>query len=86
MSHKHFIEMSRYIIQMIVGLFLWRKFRKIRLITGNWKDNNKDYQHIQGVLLDVKHLMKIIVSQNEEEITNLSKIIEGEVEKWEKAF
>ncbi|MEG1947128.1 MAG: LlaJI family restriction endonuclease [Lachnospiraceae bacterium] len=53
---------------------------------SNWKDNNKDYQHIQGVLLDVKHLMKIIVSQNEEEITNLSKIIEGEVKKWEKAF
>lgn len=53
---------------------------------SNWKDNNKDYQHIQGVLLDVKHLMKIIVSQNEEEITNLSKIIEGEAKKWEKAF
>ncbi|MHC1722859.1 MAG: LlaJI family restriction endonuclease [Aminipila sp.] len=46
---------------------------------SNWKDNDEKYQHIQGILLDVKYLMRIVVSKNEDEILKLSKLIEGEV-------
>ncbi len=46
---------------------------------GDWKRDGKpeseSYEHIQGVVIDVKHLMKINTSHNEEEIMKLAEKI-----------
>lgn len=45
-----------------------------------WKDagdgRGKEYEHIQGVLLDVKHLMQIAEKRSETDIRQLAEIIE----------
>ena len=45
-----------------------------------WKDagegRGKEYEHIQGVLLDVKHLMQIAEKRSETDIQQLAEIIE----------
>lgn len=40
------------------------------------KDNTKEYQKIQGVLIDVRTLMSINVRQGMKEIEKLAKLIE----------
>ena len=40
------------------------------------KDNTKEYQKIQGVLIDVRTLMSINVRQEMKEIEKLAKLIE----------
>lgn len=44
--------------------------------TSEWKKNNKDYERIQGILVDIKYLMKINVRQEENEIQKLAEIID----------
>ena len=44
---------------------------------SNWKTNGKTYERVQGILLDVKHLMKIVVAKDEDEIKKLANIIES---------
>lgn len=44
--------------------------------TSDWKTNNKDYERIQGILVDIKYLMKINVRQEENEIQKLAEIID----------
>lgn len=45
-----------------------------------WKEagegRGKEYEHIQGILLDVKHLMQIAEKRSETDIHQLAKIIE----------
>lgn len=45
-----------------------------------WKDagegRGKEYEHIQGILLDVKHLMQIAEKRSETDIRQLAEIIE----------
>ncbi|MFW2491714.1 LlaJI family restriction endonuclease [Clostridium chromiireducens] len=43
--------------------------------TSGWKVNDKDYERIQGILVDIKYLMKINVRQEENEIKKLAEII-----------
>lgn len=50
---------------------------------SNWKENTKTYERIQGVLIDVKHLMSITTRQNEVEIMQLAKCIESALDKSE---
>lgn len=42
---------------------------------GNWKSGMKEYEKVQGILIDVKHLMKIGVRNDYDEITQLAKSI-----------
>ena len=44
---------------------------------SNWKFSGKEYERIQGVLIDVKHLMKIGVSEDQTEIGKLADLIEA---------
>lgn len=46
-----------------------------------WKENksegrDKEYEHIQGILLDVKHLMQIAEKHSETDIRKLAELIE----------
>lgn len=49
---------------------------KIGEATSSWKSNNKSYEKIQGIVVDVKHLMRITARQDEDEILQLAKCIE----------
>lgn len=48
---------------------------------STWKDNKKTYERIQGILVDIKHLMKVTVRQDESEISQLAACIENSIEK-----
>lgn len=52
---------------------------RIGQAVGNWKENKKAYENVQGILVDLKYLMKISVRQDEEEICKLAKIIEAKI-------
>lgn len=39
---------------------------------GDWKPNLTSYEKVQGILVDIKHLMKISIGRNEEEIIRLA--------------
>lgn len=43
---------------------------------SDWKENDKTYEKVQGILVDAKQLMKICVRQDENEIKKLSECIE----------
>lgn len=43
---------------------------------GDWKNNKKTYERVQGILVDIKYLMKLSVSQNDNEIMKLAEEIE----------
>lgn len=46
--------------------------------SGNWKNNLKEYETVQGILIDLKYMMKVKICHDEEKIKLLSKIIETE--------
>lgn len=48
---------------------------RIGSASGNWKQNEKTYEHVQGILVDVKHLMKIGVRSDKDEIARLAQLI-----------
>lgn len=50
---------------------------KIGEAVSNWKDNSKEYEKIQGILIDVKTLMSINVRQEMKEIEKLAQLIEN---------
>ena len=52
------------------------KMLKIGEAVSNWKDNSKEYEKIQGILIDVKTLMSINVRQEMKEIEALARLIE----------
>lgn len=47
---------------------------------SDWKAGAKEYEHVLGVLIDVKHLMQINVTEDQEEIMKLAECIENYVE------
>ena len=47
--------------------------------TGDWRPNNKLYERIQGIMLDVKYLMQISVREDMSEINKLADCIESAV-------
>lgn len=47
---------------------------------SSWKHGSKEYERIHGILVDMKYLMKKNISQDENEINILSKIINNTVE------
>ena len=50
--------------------------KNIGVAYSDWKTNKKSYENIQGILLDVKHLMYASWRQNIEEIDKLIRCIE----------
>lgn len=46
------------------------------IILDAGEGRGKEYEHIQGVLLDVKHLMQIAEKRSETDIQQLAEIIE----------
>lgn len=46
---------------------------------SDWKSGCKEYEHILGILVDVKHLMQISVTEDQEEIMKLADCIEDYV-------
>lgn len=48
--------------------------------TSDWKSNQKEYETIVGILIDVKHLMQISVHENEEEMRMLAEMIQKQFE------
>lgn len=48
---------------------------------GNWKSNTKSYEHIQGILIDVKYLLQITVREDSNEIMKLANCIESFITK-----
>lgn len=58
-----------------------KEYKKLEMVRvgqaiSNWKDNNEDYQKIQGILIDIKTLMNNNVRQDENEIMKLAELIE----------
>lgn len=53
------------------------RLKNIGEATSSWKTNDVEYEKVQGILLDVKHLMKIRVRQSEDEIIKLAECIEN---------
>lgn len=55
--------------------------RSIGVAISSWKTNQKSYEKIQGILVDVKHLMKVGMTQNEQEmmelVNEIEKVMEG---------
>lgn len=49
--------------------------QRIGVASGNWKKNDKSYERVQGILLDVKHMMKIGVRADMDEISKLADMI-----------
>ncbi len=53
--------------------------------TGEWKNNDKPYEYVHAILIDVKHLMECCNNKfdNQAERNNLAKIINDAVDKFE---
>ena len=47
---------------------------------SSWKSNEEIYERIQGILVDVKHLMRVTVHQDESEMSRLAECIEAAIE------
>ena len=63
---------------------LWKNSDTILSIgeaISTWKSNEETYERIQGILVDVKHLMRVTVHQDESEISRLAECIEAAIEK-----
>jgi len=54
--------------------------------TSNWKGNDREYERIHGILVDIKYLMKINVRQEENEIQKLAEIIDKAISEQELIF
>lgn len=57
--------------------------KNIGIAYSDWKTNIKSYENIQGILVDVKHLMYSSWGQNVEEIEKLIQCIEGGIKNAE---
>ena len=61
---------------------LWQSEELLHIgeATGDWRENAEIYEHIQGILVDVKYLMQITVREDSNEIMRLAKCIEDAAE------
>lgn len=51
---------------------------------SDWKTGEKIYEHVQGILVDVKYLMLLGMSSNKEEIKKMANCIEDSVERMQR--
>ncbi len=51
-------------------------YKFIGIATADWKDSNKNYEKVAGLLLDTKHLISNCYKQNGKEIEKISEMIE----------
>ena len=61
---------------------LWEAGEVIHIgeATGDWRENDKTYERVQGILVDVKYLMHITVREDSNEIFRLSECISKAIE------
>ena len=52
-----------------------KHYHYIGAATSDWKTGEKTYENIEGILLDIKYLMKLGAHRNQDEILELAKII-----------
>ncbi len=57
-----------------------KNINNIGVAISSWKSNQKSYEKILGILVDVKHLMKVGMTQNEQEMIELVNEIEKALE------
>lgn len=57
-----------------------KNINNIGVAISSWKSNQKSYEKILGILVDVKHLMKVGMTQNEQEMIELVNEIEKVLE------
>lgn len=71
---------NAFIMPYSVASKLWQSNSNILYVgeaISNWKTNQKTYERVQGILLDVKHLMRMTVRKDENEIRQLAELIEN---------
>lgn len=54
-----------------------KKVVRVGQAYGDWKTNLKSYEKVQGIVVDIKHLMSIFTRENEEEIRILAEQIKS---------
>lgn len=82
---KHGTDMKVYnafIMPFSATSDMWKSdddFLYVGEAISSWKTNKNIYERVQGILLDVKHLMSISVRQDESEIMKMAKCIEDAI-------
>lgn len=56
-------------------------FLNIGEATGEWKNNGKLYEHVQGIVIDIRFLMNNYTGSHKSKIRKLAKVIEEELVK-----
>ena len=70
---------NAFIMPYSASCELWNSdsnFLYVGEAVSSWKSNEKSYERVQGILLDVKHLMKLTIRKDENEIQQLAECIE----------
>lgn len=88
-GEKHPIVYNAFLMPFDANLDYWKNKKQMEQFKnepshlhwigeakGNWRHNTKSYEKIQGVLLDVKHIMMINARQEQSEIIQLAELIE----------
>lgn len=62
----------------------WKSLKKESMINigeaiSEWKDNDKDFEKVQGILIDTKHLMNMVVHNDQYEIMKLAEFISQKI-------
>lgn len=77
---QHPIVYNAFIMPFSAESELWDCSSEILHVgeaVSNWKTNGNIYERVQGILLDVKHLMKIVASKDKDEIEKMANLIES---------
>ena len=54
-----------------------QRYKHIGEAVSDWKPGKFEYEHVQGILIDIRSLMHNYVRHNEPEIKNLADLIEA---------
>ena len=55
------------------------KIKHIGEAVSDWKSNEKEYERVQGILIDIKYIMQLSVRQDESEILELAECIDNAI-------
>lgn len=56
-------------------------FLNIGEATGEWKNDAKMYEHVQGIVIDIRFLMNNYTGSHRSKIRKLAKVIDEELDK-----
>ncbi len=69
---------NAFLIPFDRGVRLWAgagEMMRLGQARGSWKSGRKEYEKVQGILVDLKYLMKLSVREDENEIARLAECI-----------